>query len=82
MASRFFSLTEISCRRRNGYIPERFPLPPPVHGGYNKPKPTRVPSFKPSVPPYPTESYPVRSSPAPPATTSASDNQVCFQKSV
>ncbi|CAF2347310.1 unnamed protein product [Brassica napus] len=65
--------------RRNGYIPERFPLPPPMHGGYNKPKATpRVSSFNPSVPPYPTESYPVRSSPAPPATTtSASDNQLC-----
>ncbi|CAN7035267.1 unnamed protein product [Brassica oleracea var. botrytis] len=65
--------------RRNGYIPERFPLPPPMHGGYNKPKATpRVPSFKPSVPPYPTESYPVRSSPAQPATTtSAFDNQLC-----
>ncbi|RID68469.1 hypothetical protein BRARA_C00624 [Brassica rapa] len=68
--------------RRNGNIQERFPLPPPMHGGgssfNNKPKTNRVPSFKPSVPPYPTESYPVRSSPAPPpATTSASDNQLC-----
>ncbi|KAF3508655.1 hypothetical protein F2Q69_00000582 [Brassica cretica] len=69
-------------RRRNGNIQERFPLPPPMHGGgssfNNKPKTNRIPSFKPSVPPYPTESYPVRSSPAPPpATTSASDNQLC-----
>ncbi|KAL0735894.1 hypothetical protein Bca4012_012104 [Brassica carinata] len=66
--------------RRNGYIPERFPLPPPMMhgGGYNNPKAiNRLPSFKPSVPPYPTESYPVRFSPAPPATTSASDNQLC-----
>ncbi|CAH8315877.1 unnamed protein product [Eruca vesicaria subsp. sativa] len=67
--------------RRNGKIPERFLLPPPMHGGassYNKPKANRVPpSFKPSVPSsYPTESYPLRSSPAPSATTSASDNQV------
>ncbi|CAF1884887.1 unnamed protein product [Brassica oleracea var. botrytis] len=66
--------------RRNGKIAERFPLPPPMHGGassYNKPKANRVPSFKPSVPSYPTESYTVRSSPAPPATTSASDNRIC-----
>ncbi|CAG7891628.1 unnamed protein product [Brassica rapa] len=66
--------------RRNGKMAERFPLPPPMHGGassYNKPKASRVPSFKPSVPSYPTESYTVRSSPAPPATTSASDNQIC-----
>ncbi|KAG2335146.1 hypothetical protein Bca52824_006326 [Brassica carinata] len=67
--------------RRNGNIQERFPLPPPMHDGSssynNKPKANRVTSFKPSVPPYPTESYPVRSSPAPPATTSASDNQLC-----
>ncbi|KAG2279738.1 hypothetical protein Bca52824_050958 [Brassica carinata] len=67
--------------RRNGKITERFPLPPPMDGGassYNKPKANRVPSFKPSVPSYPSESYPVRSSsPAPPATTSASDNQIC-----
>ncbi|KAG2245246.1 hypothetical protein Bca52824_092907 [Brassica carinata] len=65
--------------RRNGKIAERFPLPPPMDGGassYNKPKANRVPSFKPSVPSYPSESYPVRSSPAPPATTSASDNRV------
>ncbi|KAJ4912036.1 E3 ubiquitin-protein ligase RGLG2 [Raphanus sativus] len=69
--------------RRNGNITERFPLPPPMQGGassYNKPKANdRVPSFKPSVPSYPTENYHVRSSPpAPPATTSASsDNQIC-----
>ncbi|VVB14481.1 unnamed protein product [Arabis nemorensis] len=67
--------------RRNGNIPERFPLPPPMHGGsssYNSPKASGLPSFKPSVPPYPTESYyPLRSSPTPPATTSASDNQLC-----
>ncbi|XP_018473693.2 E3 ubiquitin-protein ligase RGLG2 [Raphanus sativus] len=63
--------------RRNGNIQERFPLPPPMHGGSssynNKPKANRVPSFKPSVPPHPTE----RSIPAPPATTSAFDNQLC-----
>ncbi|CAN6839382.1 hypothetical protein Bca4012_047860 [Brassica carinata] len=66
--------------RRNGKIAERFPLPPPMQGGvssYNKPKANRVPSFKPSVPSYPAESYTVRSSPAPPATTSASDNRIC-----
>ncbi|CAF2136010.1 E3 ubiquitin-protein ligase RGLG2 [Brassica rapa] len=66
--------------RRNGKIAERFPLPPPMQGGassYNKPNANRVPSFKPSVPSYPSESYTVRSSPAPPATTSASDNQIC-----
>ncbi|KAG7550624.1 von Willebrand factor type A [Arabidopsis thaliana x Arabidopsis arenosa] len=67
--------------RRNGNIPERFPLPPPMHGGsssYNSPKPFRPPSFKPSVPPHPTEeSYHVRSSPVPPPTSSASDNQLC-----
>ncbi|CAN8236431.1 unnamed protein product [Cochlearia groenlandica] len=66
--------------RRNGSITERFPLPPPMHSGssfYNKPKASRLPSFKASVPYYPTESYPVRSSPAPPVTTSASDNQLC-----
>lgn len=44
---------------------------------YNSPRASGVPSFKPSVPPYPTESYhPLRSSPTPPATNSASDNQV------
>ncbi|CAA7031408.1 unnamed protein product [Microthlaspi erraticum] len=68
--------------RRNGNIPERFPLPPPMDGrssSYNTTKASsRLPSYKPSVPPYPTETYPVRSSPAPPATTSsASDNQLC-----
>lgn len=53
-----------------------------MHGGsssYNTPKASRLPIFKPSVPPYPTESYPVRSSPTPPATTSASDNQVLLK---
>uniref|UniRef100_A0A1J3IQC2 RING-type E3 ubiquitin transferase n=1 Tax=Noccaea caerulescens TaxID=107243 RepID=A0A1J3IQC2_NOCCA len=67
--------------RRNGNIPERFPLPPPMDGrssSYNTPKASsRLPSFEPSVPPYQPETYRVRSSPAPPATSSASDNQLC-----
>jgi len=71
--------------RRNGYIPERFPLPPPMRGGsssYNSPKPSRLPSFKPSVPPHPTEGYHVRSSPVPPPTSSASDNQVLLKSEI
>uniref|UniRef100_A0A1J3GQE6 RING-type E3 ubiquitin transferase n=1 Tax=Noccaea caerulescens TaxID=107243 RepID=A0A1J3GQE6_NOCCA len=67
--------------RRNGNITERFPLPPPMDGrssSYNRPKASsRLPSFEPSVPPYQPETYHVRSSPAQPATSSASDNQLC-----
>lgn len=48
----------ISCRRRNGSIPERIPLPPPVQSGssfFNPTKASQIPSFEPSVPPYPIE---------------------------
>ncbi|XP_010435648.1 PREDICTED: E3 ubiquitin-protein ligase RGLG1 [Camelina sativa] len=48
---------------RNGSIPERIPLPPPVQSGssiYN----TRIPSFEPSVPTYPI-------------STGADDSQLC-----
>uniref|UniRef100_A0A1J3F312 RING-type E3 ubiquitin transferase n=1 Tax=Noccaea caerulescens TaxID=107243 RepID=A0A1J3F312_NOCCA len=42
--------------RRNGSIPERIPLPPPVQSGssfFNPTKASQIPSFEPSVPPYP-----------------------------
>ncbi|KAF2545107.1 hypothetical protein F2Q70_00024140 [Brassica cretica] len=45
--------------RRNGNIPERIPLPPPVQGGstfFNPSKASPAPSFEPSVPTYPMES--------------------------
>lgn len=49
------SCPDIFCRRRNGSIPERIPLPPPVQSGssfFNPTKASRIPSFEPSVPPY------------------------------
>ncbi|XP_010550166.1 PREDICTED: E3 ubiquitin-protein ligase RGLG2-like [Tarenaya hassleriana] len=57
--------------RRNGSIPERIPLPPPMDAA----KPFHMPSFKASVPSYTRESKPVSS--APPAPSSSYDNQMC-----
>ncbi|CAH2055384.1 unnamed protein product, partial [Thlaspi arvense] len=50
--------------RRNGTIPERIPLPPPVQTGSTYP--SRIPSFEPSVPTYPAVSK-----------NMADDNQLC-----
>ncbi|XP_010524289.1 PREDICTED: E3 ubiquitin-protein ligase RGLG2-like isoform X2 [Tarenaya hassleriana] len=65
--------------RRNGSVPERIPLSPPVHGdagsSFNTPKFSRMPSYQPSVPPYPSECKPVSS--APPVPSSTYDDQLC-----
>ncbi|XP_021890361.1 E3 ubiquitin-protein ligase RGLG2 [Carica papaya] len=63
--------------RRKENIPQRVPLPPPLYGAasFSSLKPSRIPSFQPSVPSYPSESRPVSS--APPATSSTYDNQLC-----
>ncbi|KAF8091468.1 hypothetical protein N665_0445s0053 [Sinapis alba] len=57
--------------RRNGSIPERTPLPPPVlqSSGATFFKPSPIPSFEPSVPTYPMESKNM--------TSSVDDNQLC-----
>ncbi|KAJ4892587.1 E3 ubiquitin-protein ligase RGLG1 [Raphanus sativus] len=54
--------------RRNGSIPERIPLPPPVQSGstfFNPSKASPIPNFEPSVPTYPME------------TKDVDDNQLC-----
>jgi E3 ubiquitin-protein ligase RGLG len=52
---------------RNGNIPQRIPLPPPVQSGSSFSS-SRIPNFEPSVPPYPFESKQM---------SSADDIQLC-----
>ncbi|CAH8385708.1 unnamed protein product [Eruca vesicaria subsp. sativa] len=55
--------------RRNGSIPERIPLPPPVQSGASFFKPSPSPSYEPSVPTYPMESKNM--------TSGVDENQLC-----
>jgi E3 ubiquitin-protein ligase RGLG len=64
--------------RRNGNVPERVALPPPVYGqpSFSSSKPSHSSSFKPSVPSYQYESQPAAST-APTATSSTYDDRAC-----